>query len=310
MSFVLDALKRSEQDRNQGEMPNFLDNGNLVHLSRPKKQWWPYVLIAVLLVNAAVFLYISIPSDQLASVESVDTNSQSLSSQNSQTNKSSDARPSAVLAGTKELMADSDQTKKMNTDTLLEGPVNRSSQTKKTGEIDWAERERKAKDMIAAHKAKEEQSYPTTDLPLRIDPSSGTGSAMYQNASLASDSEYEMIAPKKSDSRSALAFPEVEETVPVIELVASESDKASSYEDVRFLYELDARSRPSVPNLNFNSHIYSQSPSARRVMINNIYLREGQQFMGLEVLEIGEFNIVFEKDGQMFKLPAMRDWNG
>jgi len=307
MSFVLDALKRSEQDRNQGEMPNLLDNGNLVHLSRPKKQWWPYVLIAVLLVNAAVFLYISMPSDQLASVESVDTNSQS---SNSQTSKSNGARPSAVLAGTKKLMTDSDQAEKMNTDIALEAPVSRSSQTKKTGEIDWAERERKAKDMIAAHKAKEEQSYPTTDLPLRIDPSSGTRSAMYQNASLASDSEYEIIAPKKSESRSALAFPEVEETVPVIELVASESDKASSYEDVRFLYELDARSRPSVPNLNFNSHIYSQSPSARRVMINNIYLREGQQFMGLEVIEIGEFNIVFEKDGQMFKLPAMRDWNG
>jgi len=307
MSFVLDALKRSEQDRNQGEMPNLLDNGNLVHLSRPKKQWWPYVLIAVLLVNAAVFLYISMPSDQLASVESVDTNSQS---SNSQTSKSNGARPSAVMAGTKKLMTDSDQAEKMNTDIALEAPVSRSSQTKKTGEIDWAERERKAKDMIAAHKAKEEQSYPTTDLPLRIDPSSGAGSAMYQNASLASDSEYEIIAPKKSESRSALAFPEVEETVPVIELVASESDKASSYEDVRFLYELDARSRPSVPNLNFNSHIYSQSPSARRVMINNIYLREGQQFMGLEVIEIGEFNIVFEKDGQMFKLPAMRDWNG
>jgi len=77
-----------------------------------------------------------------------------------------------------------------------------------------------------------------------------------------------------------------------------------------FFMKQDPSARPRVPNLLFNSHIYSESPSARRVMINNIYLREGQQFLGMEVVEIGEFNIVFKKDGVLFKLPAMRDWNG
>jgi hypothetical protein len=45
-------------------------------------------------------------------------------------------------------------------------------------------------------------------------------------------------------------------------------------------------------------------------MINNIYLREGQELAGIQVLEIGELDIVFEKAGTQFKLPAMRDWNG
>jgi hypothetical protein len=73
---------------------------------------------------------------------------------------------------------------------------------------------------------------------------------------------------------------------------------------------MNVSSRPKVKPLRFNSHIYSDDPSARRVMINNIYLREGQELSGIQVLEIGELDIVFEKAGTQFKLPAMRDWNG
>ena len=65
----------------------------------------------------------------------------------------------------------------------------------------------------------------------------------------------------------------------------------------------------SVPNLSFNSHIYSDQPSARRAMINSNYLREGQGFEGMTLDQIGEAFIVLTKDGQQFKLPILRDWH-
>ena len=82
------------------------------------------------------------------------------------------------------------------------------------------------------------------------------------------------------------------------------------YSNVPYLEELDHRTRPKVSKLTFNSHIFSSTPSARRVMINNVYLREGQAFQGMTLLAIAEQYVVFEKDGQQFKIAAMRDWLG
>ena len=45
-------------------------------------------------------------------------------------------------------------------------------------------------------------------------------------------------------------------------------------------------------------------------MINNVYLREGQAFQGMTLLAIAEQYVVFEKDGQQFKIAAVRDWLG
>ena len=76
------------------------------------------------------------------------------------------------------------------------------------------------------------------------------------------------------------------------------------------LTELSVHFQKSIPSLIFNSHIYSDDPTARRVMINNIYLREGQRIEGMTIHAIGEFDILLEKNTELFTLPVLRDWQG
>lgn len=55
MSYILEALKKSEQQRNHGRVPDL----QTVHLARPEepdKRIWPYVVIVVLLVSLAFAL--------------------------------------------------------------------------------------------------------------------------------------------------------------------------------------------------------------------------------------------------------------
>ncbi len=74
------------------------------------------------------------------------------------------------------------------------------------------------------------------------------------------------------------------------------------------LVELPLSFQKSVPDLTFNSHIYSSSRSARRVMINNRNLRVGDRFSGLVVEDITEEGVVLSKSGQRFRVGIVRDW--
>jgi general secretion pathway protein B len=77
---------------------------------------------------------------------------------------------------------------------------------------------------------------------------------------------------------------------------------------VPHLVELPLSFQKSVPDLTFNSHIYSSSPASRRVMINNKYLRVGDTFEGLRVDDITEEGVVLSRDGRRFRVGVVRDW--
>lgn len=58
MSFILDALKKSEKKRETAEVPNLHTmHGEDPPLLKKRRPLWPYLLIAVLLLNAGVLLW-------------------------------------------------------------------------------------------------------------------------------------------------------------------------------------------------------------------------------------------------------------
>ena len=58
MSYILDALKRSEQERHQDKMPSFSAENMIIQTNQKKAHWWPFVLILVLILNAIIlFIY-------------------------------------------------------------------------------------------------------------------------------------------------------------------------------------------------------------------------------------------------------------
>lgn len=74
------------------------------------------------------------------------------------------------------------------------------------------------------------------------------------------------------------------------------------------LVELPLSFQKSVPDLIFNSHIYSSDPTASRVMINSHYLRPGDALGNLIVERVTEDGVILSLDGRRFRVGTVRDW--
>lgn len=57
MSYILDALKKSEKERQLGTVPDVLTVQDVMKGDRKKRRVWPYVVLAVLLLNAVVLAW-------------------------------------------------------------------------------------------------------------------------------------------------------------------------------------------------------------------------------------------------------------
>ena len=58
MSYILDALKKSEQDRGNGSIPNVQTiHSSALNYHQEKRALWPWILIAALVVNIAILVY-------------------------------------------------------------------------------------------------------------------------------------------------------------------------------------------------------------------------------------------------------------
>ena len=65
MSYILDALKKSEQDRGNGSIPNVQTiHSSALNYHQEKRALWPWILIAVLIANVFILIYFLKPEIQ------------------------------------------------------------------------------------------------------------------------------------------------------------------------------------------------------------------------------------------------------
>jgi len=57
VSYILDALKKSEEERRRGTVPDLLAVQYSQVQGQGKRHWWPYLLLVALVVNAGVLLW-------------------------------------------------------------------------------------------------------------------------------------------------------------------------------------------------------------------------------------------------------------
>ena len=77
---------------------------------------------------------------------------------------------------------------------------------------------------------------------------------------------------------------------------------------VPHLVEMPMSFQRRIPTLIFSSHVYASDPAARRVMINDNYLRPGERFAGILVEQITVDGVVLSLDGQRFRVGVVRNW--
>lgn len=268
MSYILDALKRSEQERHQEKLAS-IDNDMMVMSRRiERKPLWPYFLALGLIANAAAFVYLSFndsdnaKTTQLALPESKQANSSVYDEKEHALPQQ--AQPQ-VQPKTKALPEHLRKPVSINLPLVNAAPL--------------------SMELIAPKQATVHEINPEYTV-----------------------AGEEIIRPKKGvDRRSPGA-----ETDTVItgkqETDTKPVPTAQDFSSIPLISEKPIAFQRQIPSLTFNSHIYSTEPSARRAMINNVYLREGDGFSGLTLEEIGEFYVVLSYQGQDFKTPVLKDW--
>ncbi|WP_328185585.1 general secretion pathway protein GspB [Marinobacter sp. OP 3.4] len=245
MSYILEALKKSESERNQGRVPNLGQQMRMVH--RKRKRGIPALvwLAIALTLNAVVLAVLFWPGVGLWW-----DHSRTAAAPGRSTEQVSGATAPTTGAGSEEAPpATSGEVAR------AEDPVPEPAEiTAATGELE-------SQGAVILDTVEE---APTVIVPTVRQPGTG-GSGEY--------------TPEPWEGR------------------------------VPHLVELPMAFQRQVPDLVFNSHVYSSRPSARSVMINNRYLRMGDSFGPLRVERITQEGVELSMDGQRFRVGVVRDWS-
>lgn len=253
MSYILDALRKSESERQQGRIPDLGQQVQLIHKPRrkgiPALVWVALALVLNALVLAAVFW----PGASVVPVAlTPESPAEALSQMAAAPASQLSGEPAPTRASTGQPPEPA-------------GPIGSEA-----GSLSVPE------------------SNPTanqTQVPRMKIPEQPT-----------------VIVPSwKLPAESGQIPPDAYAGVP--------QNKASAFSArVPHLVELPMSFQKRVPTLMFNSHIYASDPAARRVMINDSYLRTGESFSGIRVEDITVDGVVLSLDGQRFRVGVVRDW--
>ncbi|WP_372997945.1 general secretion pathway protein GspB [Marinobacter sp.] len=238
MSYILDALRKSETERRQGRVPDLGQQVQLIH--RPKKKRVsPAVWVALALVlNAGVLAFLFWPGKPFPWASGGQPEQPATADRVEEA-----AEPPRVVPVTEP-------------EAVPEDPVDESGATSEPVLADST-----VPPIVSERPVPERRERAT------------------------------VIVPSSAIPETAIAMTNQEQAGRVPHLV-----------------ELPLSFQKSVPDLTFNSHIYSSSPGSRRVMINNAYLRVGDTFEGLRVEDITEDGVVLSRDGRRFRVGVVRDW--
>lgn len=246
MSYILDALRKSESERQQGRIPDLGQQVQLIH--KPRKRGVPvgaWVALA-LVMNALVLGALFWPDSPWYT---------------------GGAGQEAALSAK---AADRAPAEPGDTGKPTQAPVTQQaaepSPDESVAATDKAEPSQEMTPEAAGGDVIEGQDRPTVIVP----------------------------SPNRAIEPDALADPY--------------GGDAGSSERVPHLVELPMSFQKRIPTLIFNSHVYASDPAARRVIINDHYLRIGDTFSGIRVDRITEDGVVLSMDGQRFRVGVVRDW--
>ncbi|WP_020408800.1 general secretion pathway protein GspB [Hahella ganghwensis] len=309
MSYILEALQKSESERHQEKLPGHLAQSRPMLYSRnSKRQLWPIILTILLICNMLGMAYFFLYKDRSSNLGS-NTENVGVPSEQAQADPVVDPheKTESPVKGNASSLDDEE-----SSDSAVDSSITT------TGETASVEDPLALARAAIAKKREESRQATLAKAPGTMSDGSSASAAHWDGA--ANVEEAVLITPggkkrgaavpvassgnvQESDSnwRTAEA-PIAKEESPV-----DESDfENSEYPSIK---ELAKSFQQRVPALVFNSHIYSSDPQGRRIMINNNYLREGQSFSGIQVLEITENGVVLKKDGQPFRVSVVRNWS-
>lgn len=284
MSYILDALRKSESDRYQEKLPELGGAAPIWLRKKKKNAVWPWIIAIALLINAVVLAYLFWPR-QPSAVQTVADNLTLAApvqpvtpSVQASTTPSADAVPAAPQSPAKQAMPVSTETRSVQQPLFEQAqPAFVRQPLAPLPDEDLAGSEPEEEVIIGPGY----QVRPSSDAPVVAEPVEASSDEM-------------TMAPVSEAESAPVEFESAPEETP---------------DDIPQIEDLTAAEQQMIPALKFSSHIYSSNPESRRIVINQRYLREGQSVQGIRVVEITEEGVVLGVSGMVFRIPVLRDWS-
>jgi general secretion pathway protein B len=258
MSFILDALKKSEKERLHGSVPDIMTVQDTVLYEPGNRSFWKYILLVALLLNGGILTAWLVFQGAAKPVAVDSTDSQKIESA---ALADLDTVSSAVIPA------------EINNNDQIPDPV-------LPVETDRVSRQNKAG--IAGTRAEGDLDSNTTRnrVAEETPESRDTKSVLYS----APAEKKDRIEPMLSREERILSLPvPAEQSLPVGQYVSIDKEKVFT------LKELPDSIRKDLPEINISAYMYSSNPMSRLVTINDQIWHEGETLMpGMKLEEITE----------------------
>jgi len=266
MSFILDALKKLEQKRQRGSVPDLMT----VHVpfpQEPKKRLiWPYFVLGALILNAVIL------TAWLHPWKSIKQNV-AAKSVSEQQQKSISAEPSR---------------QSINNNLSASAP---STATKRNTGSEYTGADKK--------------SLPRTEKPVKEAPQQLLqlpAKPLHQNSAPDSKTPPDFNIQDASSGKTPGQQLSKDNYSPST-LQPPDTGRTIAGKTIAELGDLPSSVQSEITPLSLYGHIYSDSPSARMVNINGQILREGETVRkDLKVEEITETGVIFSYQGTRFRI--------
>lgn len=269
MSYILDALKKSEQERGHGNVPGVQTiHSASISYRDDKRSWWPYILITAVLLNIAVIIFFNM--DRFETQRASPDTAGPLSSQPVENESAIQAGMSATATSAKNHQAMASQ----QTDVQNEPPATTASSQANPGN-----RSASVENAASDSKADDDNTEDWEMITPATTQYSPPASQQNQGDTANTDSAYAPVA--------AIAEP-----TGIIDY-----------------NELPESIKTQLPAIIISAHVYSSNPSQRSIVINNDFMEEGEYLIDDMVLhEITREGAVLNYRGILFHYGAVSSW--
>jgi general secretion pathway protein B len=290
MSYILDALKKSEKERQRAVVPDVLTVQELRSQAQKKRVWWPYLLLAALVINAGLLVWWLNPlqSEKTRAPEhsavneyhdTVKTVIQGTAASEKQ------AVPSEKQAVPSEKQAvPKDDVRQPKSEPIKADAVQKSASN--TG-IAVQKNVAVSVPHVEIGKPKE------ADVPKTLKTGMPVQNKIVPPVRVETEKPVEAAVPKPQTPPVISKSP----TEPKTETATVVDNKVYS------LAELPVAVQEGLPAFSISAHVYSSDPASRMVKINGQTMREGDTLAaGLKLEEIAPDGVIFRYETYRFRV--------
>ncbi len=291
MSFILDALRKLEQKRKHSSVPDLMTI-HTPELPRPgKRQVWPYLVMAALLLNAGILAAVFRPWEDSKEILTEKSEiARELKAGDAETYQPGSIKKAPIKAPVFEtekkiVSADKISIRETSTDNALSSEKNKGG----TGEAPEPEQ-------VVSPEISTDDAAPAGTQAIK---EAAKEDDAYSTRLGLSANEIEDLRDRIKEERALIT-----DNIPApVEVKSRDEDR--SVEGIPDFGRLPSDIKKALPDISISGHVFSDNPVARMVNINGNIIREGEKISrDLSVDEITMSGVILNFNGVRFHMRA------